>query len=101
MKLLVITAIAEYAKDIKNILKQANVKSYSFQEVIGFKNPDEDVTSSNWFGTEMNENESVIFFAFIPKENEVKVFELVDEFNKNQETLSQIHVAVLKIEKSN
>ena len=43
----------------------------------------------------------VIFFAFIPKENEIKVFELVDMFNKNQETLSQIHIAVLKIEKSN
>jgi hypothetical protein len=82
-------------------MKQANVKVIFISEVIGFKNPDEDVTSSNWFGTEMNENRSVIFFAFIPKENEIKVFELVDMFNKNQETLSQIHIAVLKIEKSN
>ena len=36
MKLVVITAIAEFEKDIKNMLKEAKVKSHSYRDVKGF-----------------------------------------------------------------
>lgn len=37
MKLLIITAVAEFDKDIKQILKQADVKTFTYKEVKGYK----------------------------------------------------------------
>lgn len=101
MKLLLITAVAEFAKEVKQILKKANVKTYSYKEVIGYRNDSDDGLASNWFGTEMNENESVMFYAFVKNDNVAIVFDAVAEFNVKQETISHIHTAVLNVEKSN
>lgn len=101
MKLVLITAITEFEKEVKSILKKAQVKNYSYKEVTGFRDASEDAIESNWFGTEMNENESIVFYAFVPKENVDIVCDSVKEFNAKQETLSHIHIAVLNIEKTN
>lgn len=101
MKLLLITAVAEFETAVKQILKKAQVKTFSYREVTGCRNTSEDAIESNWFGTEMNENNSILFYAFVPKENVDLVFNFITEFNIEQETLSDIHYAVLNIEKSN
>jgi nitrogen regulatory protein PII len=101
MKLLIITAIMAFEKNIKQMLKQANVKTYTYKEVKGFKDLSEESIESNWFGTEVNENESILFYAFVKKEKVDTFFELINGFNLKQESLSKIHVAVLHIEKSN
>ena len=49
----------------------------------------------------MNENESILYYAFVKKENVDLFFDFVNEFNRKQQSLSHIHVAVLNIEKSN
>lgn len=101
MKLIIITTIQEFAKEVKQILKNAQVKSYTSKVVIGYKNTSEETLERNWFGIEMDENESVLFYAFVPKDNVDKVYEAVKEFNAKQETASHIHIAVLNIEKCN
>ena len=101
MKLLLITAVAEFENEVKQILKKAQVKTYSYREVTGYRNTSEDAIESNWFGTEMNENKSIMFYAFVPKENVDEVCQAIGAFNSQQETLSHIHSAVLNIEKSN
>lgn len=101
MKLLLITAVAEFEKEVKQILKKAQVKTFSYREVTGYRNTSEDAIESNWFGTEMNENESIMFYAFVEKEKVDMVCFAINEFNAKQETLSHIHSAVLNIEKSN
>ncbi len=101
MKLLLITSVAEFGKQVKNILKHAHVNSYSYKEVVGYRNASEDAMRTNWFGAEMNENESVLFYAFVPATNVSIVCDAVELFNKTQQSASQIHVAVLNIEKTN
>ncbi|MEO8254536.1 MAG: hypothetical protein ABI554_09140 [Flavobacterium sp.] len=101
MKLLLITAIAAFEKDIKGMLKKAQVKTYTYKEVIGFKDTSEDSIESNWFATGINETESILFYAFVQEENVDTLFEEVRVFNDKQETLTRIHVTVLQIEKSN
>ena len=101
MKLLLITAIESFEKEIKTMLKKANVTTYSHKKVRGFKDISGDAIENNWFATELNETESILFYAFVPKENVDLCFDLVANFNAKQETLSHIHVAVLNIEKSN
>lgn len=101
MKLAIITAVKEFEKDIKLQLKKADVKTFSFKEVTGYRDSTEDSIESNWFSSEMNQIESILFYAFVKKENVVKLFELIEDFNKHQKTLSKIHLAILNIEKSN
>ncbi len=101
MKLVIITAIKQFEKDIKLQLKKAEVKTFSFKEVTGYRDSSEDAIESNWFSSEMNQTESLVFYAFVKKENVDMLFKLINDFNDKQKTLSHIHVAVLNIEKSN
>jgi nitrogen regulatory protein PII len=101
MKLLIITAIAAFEKDIKKMLQQAEVKSFSYQDVKGYKDHSEEGVETNWFGTELNETDSLLFYAFVKKDNVDLLFDLVSGFNEKQETESNIHVAVVNIENSN
>lgn len=101
MKLLVIIAIKEFEKNVKQILKKSGVDIFSYRNVTGYKDITEESIEDNWFASEMNENESVMFYAFVKEENVNIVFDLVDDFNSNQKTLSNIHIAVLNIEKYN
>ena len=100
MKLLVITSIREFEKEIKRILKKAAVKTYSYKDVTGYRDASELSIKENWFSNDMNEGEAIFFYAFVKKENVDLVFDLVTKFNGEQETLSAIHVAVLNIERS-
>lgn len=101
MKLVLITAIAEFEKDVKKMLKEAKVKSYSYRDVKGFRDASEESMESNWFGSEMNETDSVVFYAFIFQQNLDILFDEVTQFNKNQETISKVHLAVFSVEKYN
>ncbi len=101
MKLLIITASTAFDKNIKEILKKSEVKTFSYKKVKGYRDMTEESVSNNWFATEMNENESTLFYAFIKKENVDQVFERVSQFNAKQETISRIHIALLNVEKSN
>ena len=93
--------IAAFEKDIKKMLQQAEVKSFSYRDVKGFKDHSEEGVETNWFGTEMNETDSLLFYAFVKKDNVDLLFDLVTGFNEKQETESKIHLAVVNIEKSN
>lgn len=101
MKLVIITAIKEFEKDIKLQLKKAHVKTFSFRDVTGYRDSTEDAVESNWFSTEMNQTESILFYAFVKEEHVDLLFELIEDFNKQQQSLSHIHVAVVNIERSN
>ncbi len=101
MKLLIITSISEFEKEIKQILVKANVKNFSYKDVVGYHNSSDQAIGENWFATEMNENESILFYAFVPFENVDLVFNYITKFNSQQETISKIHIATINIEKSN
>ena len=101
MKLVLITAIAEFEKDVKKMLKDAKVKSYSYRDVKGFRDASEESVESNWFGSEMNETDSIVFYAFILQQNLDTLFEEVNQFNKEQKTISKVHLAVFSVEKYN
>ena len=100
MKLLLITSIRSFEKEIKSILKKADVKTYSYKDVTGYRDVSELDVQKNWFANEMNEGEAILFYAFVKKENVDMVFDMVITFNEQQETLSSIHVAVINIERS-
>ena len=99
MKLLLITAVKEFEKEIKLILKKAQVKSFSYKDVKGFKDNSEDALEANWFASNMQETESILFYAFVKEEKVDFLFEQVESFNIEQVSKSNIHIAVLNIER--
>lgn len=101
MKLLIITAISVFEKEIKHILKKSDVKVFSFAPINGFRDTTEESVESNWFASEMNQNESMLFYAFATQDKTDLVFKNISEFNETQKTLSKIHVVILNVEKSN
>ncbi|MEZ4875704.1 MAG: hypothetical protein R2793_09725 [Flavobacteriaceae bacterium] len=101
MKLLIITAITAFEKEIKQLLKQAEVTTFSYKHVTGYRDATMDSIENNWFGSEMNENESVLFYAFLKKEKVATFFDLVEKENAKRESASTIHVASINIEKIN
>ncbi|WP_162127953.1 hypothetical protein [Flavobacterium phycosphaerae] len=101
MKLVIITASIAFQQEIKDMLKKAEVKTYSFKEVTGYMDFSDTATPENWFAAEVNETESILFYAFVKKENVDLLFTLINEFNGVQESQSHIHIAILNIEKSN
>lgn len=101
MKLIIITAIREFDTEVKKQLKKAEVTTFSFKNVSGYRDNSNDALESNWFSGEMNTTESTLFFAFVPADNVEKLFEGIRVFNAKQETLSHIHIAALNVEQSN
>lgn len=101
MKLLMITAIEVFENDIKFLLKKAAITHYSYTDVKGFRDLSQESVGNNWFAGDMNDSQSIIFYAFVAEEKADQLFNAVAEFNKQQRTLSKVHVVVLNIEKSN
>lgn len=99
MKLLLITAVETFEKDVKKILSHSGVKAFSYQEVKGYKN-DTDGTLDNWFVSSHNEFNSLLFTVFIDCGCVDDIYKRVEVFNANQKSLSHIHIATLKIEKT-
>lgn len=99
MKLLIITAVQDFEDKIKKILLKSGTKVFSYMPATGYKSLSEDM-EENWFGGDIHENESVVFMAFVPKENEDLLYQKVHEFNKNDEFSSRIHVATVELERT-
>lgn len=101
MKLVIITAVAEFDNDVKQILKEAEVKKFSYQEVKGHKESTNAEIEANWFARETMEVESTMFHVFMESERVDKLLALISRFNEQQKTVSSIHFAVLNIERYN
>ena len=98
MKLLLITAIKEFESEIKNILVKSGSKSFTYNEVKGFKNDERNTSSSNWFASSYSETDSLLFTVFVPEENTPLILKKIEEFNAGQETLSKVHIALIALE---
>lgn len=101
MKLLMITAIEAFENDIKFLLKKSSIPCFTYTDVKGYRDRTEESVGDNWFASEMNESQSIMFYAFVKKENADHLFSAVTEFNEKQRTSSKVHVVLLNIEKSN
>lgn len=101
MELLIITAVKTFEKKVKKLLQEHSVTAYSYSSVIGFRKPNEQEQISNWFGSEVNEIDSLLFFAFVTENTANRIMEAVKEENKKCEVQSKIHLAVTPITKHN
>lgn len=98
MKLLLITAIHEFEKNIKDILTHSGVKAFSYSEVKGFKANGGGLSSEDWFSSGGTETESLMFTVFVEDTFVDLIQERIQKFNEKQEFQSRIHIATLALE---
>ena len=98
MKLLLITAIKEFENDVKNILVKSGAKSFTYNEVNGFKNETNRIVTDSWFATSYSETESLLFTVFVLEEHTAQIIEKITKLNNEQESLSNIHIALVALE---
>lgn len=99
MKLLLITCIEAFEKDIKSILMHSGVKAFSYQSVKGYKN-NSDNELNNWFASDDVGTDSLLFTVFVGGECIDDIYKNAIEFNEKQESLSKIHLATIQLEQS-
>lgn len=99
MKLVIVTVVDYYKKDIIKLFKQAQIENFSESDIEGFKTNGSLKLGSNWFASESNGADSEMFFSFTEEENIDVLFNLIKEFNKNLETNNPVKAIVVPIEK--
>ena len=96
MKLLLITAVREFEKDVKSMLVHAGVQSFSYAPVKGYKDLSHEEVRENWFASSMQESESVLFLVLSPLNHVDSLLSTFHAFNEKQDSVSRIHVSVLQ-----
>ena len=99
MKLVLVTAVEEFQKDVLEIFKKANIENFSSSDIDGYKNVPSLLMASNWFSAGKNGNQSIMFFSFTNKEKIDGLFSIIEEFNNNLETNNPIKAIVIAVEK--
>ncbi|WP_298499671.1 hypothetical protein [uncultured Algibacter sp.] len=99
MKLVIVTAVEEFQKEVLKLFKNANIENLSSSDIDGYKNSSSLLMASSWFPGEKLGNESRLFFSFASEENIDALFNLIKEFNKNLETNNPLKAIVVPIEK--
>ncbi len=100
MKLLIVTTLAEFQKDVLKLFKKANIEAFSSSEIDGYKNTTSLIATQSWFPGEKGGNESLMFFSFTGHDKITEFFSYVREFNNNLETNNPVRAIVLPIEES-
>jgi len=100
MKLLIVTVVEEFEKDVLRLFKKAGIDSFSSSGIDGYKNHTEVLRAASWFPSEKEGVESSLFFSFVEEDKIDTLFILIREFNTTLKTSNPIKAAVVPIEKS-
>jgi hypothetical protein len=99
MKLLIVTAVEQFHKEILKLFKKAEIESFSGSEIDGYKSAKSLLMTNSWFPSESGGAESSLFFAFTEDDKIDRLFVLIKEFNTHLETKNPVKAVVLPIEK--
>ncbi|MBT2161547.1 hypothetical protein [Zobellia barbeyronii] len=100
MKLLIVTVVHEFEKEILRLFKQAKIDSFSSSGIDGYKNHTEVLRAASWFPSEKEGVESSLFFSFVEEDKIDALFILIKEFNTTLKTSNPIKAAVVPIERA-
>jgi hypothetical protein len=99
MKLVIVTAVEDFNKDVQKLFKSAEIENFSTSDIDGYKTSPSVFRATNWFGGEKSGAESNMFFSFTKAEKIDNLFNLIKEFNQTIETNNPIKAIVVPIEK--
>ena len=99
MKLVIVTAVDEYKKDIVKLFKKSGIENFSESDIEGFKTSEPGNLVSNWFASESSGSDSEMFFSFAKNDRADKLFELLKKYNQEIKSKNLIRAVVVPVEK--
>jgi len=99
MKLLIVTSVEQFHKDVLKLFKEAGIESFSGSEIDGYKSAKSLLMMNSWFPSEAGGAESSLFFAFTDDQKIATLFEKIKTFNAQLETQNPIKAIVVPVEK--
>ncbi|RYC50821.1 hypothetical protein [Flagellimonas olearia] len=100
MKMIIVTTVEEYKKDVLKIFKKAGVESFSGSDIDGYKGAAPLMYTSSWFPSEKGGAASNMFFSFTEGEKVTELFKLLKQFNEESETTNPIKAVEIPIERT-
>jgi hypothetical protein len=100
MKLLVITSLKEYQKQVSHILDAAGIEVFSVSETIGFKDHRRPSLLDNWFSSGSDQFDSVFLFSFTEYSKAETAIELIKKYNAKNETGFPLRAFIIPVERS-
>ena len=99
MKLVIVTAVEEFKKEVQRLFKKAGIENFSGSEIDGYKTVAPLLMTQSWFPSEKGGNESSLFFSFTEEDRIDTLFELIEAFNTHLETNNPVKAIVVPIER--
>lgn len=100
MKLLIVTTVSAFQKDVLKIFKEVEIEAFSSSEIAGHKNASELVATQSWFPGTKGSHESLMFFSFTGEEKAMAFFKKARIYNDSLESNNPIRAVTVNIEKS-
>ncbi len=99
MKLLIVTAVKAFEKEVLKLFKTAKINAFSSGDINGFKTDDHENLIDNWFSSSNDKVQSVLFFTFEEQHKIEVLLDQLNEFNKEIESDNPMKAIVLPIER--
>lgn len=99
MKLVIVTAVEQYQKQVRTLFRNANIEHYSSSDIDGFKSIPPVYLSASWVTDRSAGAESILFFSFTSPEKIDSLFTLIEEANEKMETNNPIRAIVVPVER--
>ncbi|MBD1386744.1 hypothetical protein IDJ75_15785 [Mucilaginibacter rigui] len=100
MKILIVTCLKEYLKDVARIFKQSNIDVFSTNEITGHR----DITTGNlleeWFASGGENADSMMIFTFTAAANAGKGLELIKIYNEKLKGDFPIRAFIMPVERA-
>lgn len=99
MKLLVVTAVKDFEKEVLRLFKAAKIHAFSSGDINGFKTEDHENLIDNWFSSSSDKVRSVLFFTFADESRIEILLSSLKKFNENIQSDNPMKAIVLPIER--
>lgn len=99
MKLLIITSIAEFEKDICKLFKSSEIETYSTFDMQGHKLQIPQNIQDNWFSANRDTFNSKTYFTFTNQSQIDKLLFKVEKYNAESSSNNPVRAIVIDIEK--
>ena len=98
MKLVIVTVVEEYKKNVIQLFRKAQITNFSESDIAGFKDTPSSPLSSNWFAGHRGGADSELFFAFTELDKARQLFHHIKDFNREIKSSNPIRAVIIPIE---
>ena len=100
MKLLIVTCLKEYQKEVAKIFEQAGIMVFSVSETMGFKENHSINLLDSWFSSGKEHFDSIFLFSFTAEASAEKAMALIKVYNNENKTNFPIRAFLVPVEKA-